>query len=497
MTRVVILLSVFTPIGSARAGGDLEQHAIAVRAFIDGAVGGIETLRIPTDIHDLPQPTLPGGGIDPRYAITEAKVQLGMLLFHDPAFSAASAFEQTRFTGSCATCHLARAGFRAGQVGAIGVGGRGFVDAFNRPRRNPIPSMLAFEQAPTPVAINDGVDNPAILSPSVNMVAYFDALHWSGSAFQPDPDEIPPVERQIRMAVEAHRMSEVQIRQIDAYLPLFEKAYPEMAGEPPEIIIGLFTVFRAIGAYERTVVSNQSRWDAFLAGDNLALTFEELNGAELFFGDAGCVACHNGPALGSTTYHALGVAEHPGRSPGNPDPGRFAVTQNPDDLFRFRAMTVRGLKGAGPFFHGGSAATIEDVIRYKNDAVPDQDVPNLSPLFVPLNLTEQQILDLTAFVADALHDPNMARFTPAALPSGRCLPSDDQTSRYDALCDRYGDFDADGDVDLIDFGRLQTCFAGDANVTDGPCAAYDRDGDEIVNLDDFAAFHAAATGAAP
>ncbi len=478
----------------ALAGDDLEQRAIEVRAFIDSVVGGIETLRIPTDVHDLPQPLLPGGEIDPLYAITDPKVELGKLLFHDPAFSAASAFPETRHTASCATCHLAEAAFRAGVTQSIGVGGRGFLDGTGNAHRAPIPSMLAHEEAITPIAINDGVDNPAIISSSINMVPYFDELHWNGSASRAAPEETPPVERQARMAFEIHRMADATLEQIAEYVPLFEKAFPELAGEPPHILIDLFTIFRAIGAYERTVVSNQSRWDSFLAIDNLALSFEELNGAELFFGAAKCIACHSGPALGSTAYYALGVAEHPARPPDEPDLGRYVVTKDPGDMHKFRAMTVRNLAGAGPFFHGGSAQTVEDVIRYKNDGIPQQPIPTLSTLFAPLNLTEQEILDLTAFVANALHDPNMARFAPADLPSSLCPPNDDQTSRYDAECDEYGDFDDDVDADLADFGLFQSCHAGDANIAGGPCVSFDRDGDESVGLDDYTSFYEAVTG---
>ncbi len=493
----VVVLSLFAcvfPLIGIAAAGDLESRAQEVRSFIGAVVGGVESLQVPTDINDLPQPLLPGGDIDPLYIITEAKVALGKLLFHDPAFSGASSFAETRLTASCASCHFSAAGFRAGQVSSFGVGARGFVDEEGRARRAPIPSLLAVDEGPTPVDFSDAVDNPAIVSPSINMVAYFDELLWNGSARQAGPGELPPVERQIRIAFEQHRMNDEALQLIDAYLPLFEIAFPETAGQPAEIQIDLFNIFRAIGAYERTVVSNQSRWDAFLAGDDLALSLQELDGAELFFGDGGCVACHSGPALGSTTYHAMGTAEHPGLPQGVQDVGRYAVTLDPNDRFKFRAMTVRHLKGNGPFFHGGSAETVEDVIRYKNAGVPEQIVPTLSPLFVPLGLSEGEVLALTVFVRDALHDPNMTRFAPAELPSGLCLPHDDRTSRFDAACEAYGDFDGDGDQDFADFSLLQRCIGCDANVTDGICASYDRDGDETIDLFDFAAFDAARSG---
>lgn len=456
--------------------------------MIDSAVGGIDSLQIPDDIHDLPQPMLPDGQIDPVYEITEPRVELGRLLFHDPAFSVPTLFPETAQSISCATCHFVEAGFRAGQVDSLGVGGRRFLDETGASVREPIPSLWAIDEDTTPNNTIDAVDNPAIVSPSINMVAFFEELLWNGAAFRESPDEIPAIERQARDAFGAHRLDDTAIEQVADYVPLFQKAFPELADEPVEVLIDMFQIIRAISAFERTVVSNHSRWDAFLAGDNLALSCEELNGAELFWGDAGCAACHNGPTLGSITYHSLGVAEHPGIPDGENDPGRFAVTGVVDDRFKFRAMTVRNLAGSGPFFHGGSAATVEDVIRYKNEAVPDQQFETLSPLFVPLGLTEQEIDDLTAFLTDALHDPDMKRFSATSVPSGQCVPNDDLPSRYDTGCDVYGDFDADGDVDLHDYALFQRCFNSPDAQIDEDCAPMDRDGDEVVDLTDFAAF---------
>ena len=181
---------------------------------------------------------------------------------------------------------------------------------------------------------------------------------------------------------------------------------------------------------------------------------------------------------------------------GEHDIGRYAVTFDPADMQAFRAMTVRNLAGTGPFFHGGSAATVEDVVRYKNAAVTEQKVDNLSPLFIPLGLSEQEILDLTAFLSDALHDPDMERFGADSLPSGLCVPNDDLPSRYDAGCELFGDFDEDGDVDLIDYGLFQRCFNSPQALVGEECASMDRDGDEDIDLDDYTAFQNALDASA-
>ena len=350
---------------------------------------------------------------------------------------------------------------------------------------------MAIDEDTTPEDALDAVDNPGVVSPSINMVAYFEALQWNGSAFQFGKGDLPAVERQVRIAFDNHRMNELGFQTVDAYIPMFEAAFPEQSWDPPSLIINLFNIVKAIAAYERTVVSNQAPWDAFLAGDDYAMTFEQLDGAELFFGKAGCAACHSGPALGSTAFYALGVAEHPATPPGENNLGRFSVTQDEDDRFKFRAMTVRQLKDAGPFFHGGSVMSLDDVVRYKNDAIPDQAVPTLSSQFVPLGLTDQDIAAIVSFLEKALFDPNMARFVPNELPGQRCFPHNDSASRFDAGCANYGDFDDSGVVDLFDFADFQLCFAGDATVGTGDCRHTDRDGDEAVDRVDYSAFNTA------
>ncbi len=472
----------------------LEQRAIEVRAFVADVAGDLGALVIPDDISELPQPRFTDGELRSDFVTTPAKIELGRFLFHDPAITSMAIAEGTELTASCATCHFQQAAFRAGQVTAFGVGGQGFLDEQGQARRTPINRLLDDELGPTPVVTFDSIDNPGILSPGILNSVYFEELTWNGAFFLAFETDLPPLERQVRAALENHRINADALREIDEYLDLFAAAFPEQTHLPADELVDLFQIVRAIASYERTVLSNHSPWDAFLGGNNSAMTIEQLNGAELFFGDANCYACHSGRALESSTYHALGVAEHPLVPDGENDPGHSAVTNDPADDFRFRAVGIRGLKGGGPFFHGGSAATIEDVIRYKNEAVPDQTGLPLSPLFVPLNLTGQEIQELTAFVRDALFDPDLDRHVPTFVPSGLCFPNDDQVSRYDTACDVYGDFDFDGDVDLADFGRLQYCHSGDEFLASEDCILLDREGDEHVSLADFAVFLENVTG---
>jgi cytochrome c peroxidase len=488
----IILITALALAVPSMLRADLGARAREVRRFIESVVGDLDTLQISDDPTTYPQPLLESGEIDPFYATTPEKIALGKLLFHDPILTTNQVFEETSTTVSCATCHYAEAGFRSGQVQSFGVGGLGFTDSFGHARRRPSPDLLLEEVKPTAFDVPpDGIDNPALVAPSINFVAFFDELNWNGSANQPVLSDMPPVERQARMAIGLHRLEHMSegLITIPEYRPLFEAAFPELAGEPLDILFNWVVAMRAIGSYERSVVSNQSPWDRFLAGEDEVLDFDELGGAELFFGKAGCVECHNGPALGSTTYHALGTAEHPGVPEGEHDLGRFSVSNDKRDLFKFRAMTVRQLAGNGPFFHGGSAATLEDVVRYKNAGIPDQDISTLSDLFRPLNLSEEEVYSLTVFLEESLYDPTFeTRHVPDSVPSGFCFPNNDQVSRYDSGCDRYGDSDGDQDVDLTDFAQFSNCFTGSFREWTGDCGWADRDGDNDVDLADFAAF---------
>ena len=91
----------------------------------------------------------------------------------------------------------------------------------------------------------------------------------------------------------------------------------------------------------------------------------------------------------------------------------------------------------GFYGHGGSFETVRSVIEYKNEAIAEnQDVPanSLSPMFIPLDLSETEIDQLVAFIEDALYDNNLHRYVPAELPTGSCFPNADTQSSTDLGC---------------------------------------------------------------
>ena len=145
----------------------------------------------------------------------------------------------------------------------------------------------------------------------------------------------------------------------------------------------------AIAAYERTLLPNQAPFQQWLNGNSSAMNEQETEGALLFFDDAQCFSCHSGPALNGMDFHALAMKDLAGDDvltviDDATKRGRGGFTNNPEDDYKFKTPQLYNLKDVTFYGHGGSFQSIEDVIRYKNDAVAEnQEVPTgqVSPMF--------------------------------------------------------------------------------------------------------------------
>ncbi|MFZ1376706.1 MAG: cytochrome c peroxidase [Geothrix sp.] len=151
-------------------------------------------------------------------------------------------------------------------------------------------------------------------------------------------------------------------------------------------------VAQALAAFERTLMSGPSPYDRFQRGERRALSEAARRGLDLFEGKARCFRCHNGPALSNQGFANLGV----GMGRPNPDPGREAVTGDPEDRGRFKTPGLRNVALTWPYFHDGSAASLEEVIDfYDRGGEPNG---NLDPRIRPLGLTPGEKRDLKAFL---------------------------------------------------------------------------------------------------
>lgn len=179
------------------------------------------------------------------------------------------------------------------------------------------------------------------------------------------------------------------------------KAIPTYRAEFARVFGGGVTagrVAQALAAFERTVVSGPSPYDRHLAGERGVMSAGALRGLELFEGKARCFRCHNGPDLSNQGFANLGVGLG---GPGS-DLGREAITGDPDDHGRFKTPSLRNVALTWPYFHDGSALTLEAVIEWYDRG--GQVNENLDPRIQPLGLTPAEKQDLKAFL-EALTGP--------------------------------------------------------------------------------------------
>jgi cytochrome c peroxidase len=154
-------------------------------------------------------------------------------------------------------------------------------------------------------------------------------------------------------------------------------------------------VAKAIAAYVRTILSGNSPYDRFQAGDQHALSPAARRGLGHFEGKShgrGCISCHVGFNFTDEGYHNIGV----GMDRENPDLGRYAVTKKEADKGAFKTPTLRDVARRPPYMHDGSMKTLEEVVAFYNKG--GHQNPWLSPLIQPFNLTASEQTDLVAFL---------------------------------------------------------------------------------------------------
>ncbi len=474
-------LAVIAPACSRSGGGgnDGTISAAGLRDRVESVVGDLEKLRVPADDASLPQPAGPDGRPDSRFAITEAKRVLGQQLFFDPVRANAIRPEfggvlSTAQTASCGSCHLGEAAGKAGQTMnlAVGAAGRGYRDSLGILRFDRTIVAGLVDTIPTPIeriendevvmsGRFDAVDAVARLSPSMIGFGFNNRLLLGGKAGQrpgegpgaDNPRDLPAAENLAEIAFGAHRMLETQadaLQAIPAYVRLFSEAFPAEAAEGDlDTLVNDRTAARAVAAFLRTVVTRNTPWDRFLAGDDEALTKAQRRGAELFVtpasgGGAGCISCHSGPMLNKQlgdeegllveeNFHNLGVGDHPLRElarralgdPDHHDTGRGEITGLPGDQFEFRTLTLRQLKDGRQFMHDALFTSVRQVVEYFNAGVPADPVAaaagNVSERFTHprgpgsapgLGLSDSQVTDLVDFLENALFDGGFVLDTP-------------------------------------------------------------------------------------
>ena len=289
-----------------------------------------------------------------------ARAALGKLLFFDGRLSANGIV-------SCAFCHEPEHAFAASTPLSKGVNGK-----------------LGVRHAPT----------------LVNR-AWGKSEFWDGRAATLESQVISPVTNPDEMGMSADKVVQ-RLRAIQGYAPLFAAAFADQATSNA---ITFERIAQAIATFERTIVSGDSAYDRYLAGDKSALTKQQKDGLDFFNKKGECAECHSGPNFTTERFANLGI----GMDRANPDPGREAVTKKRGDFGKFKVSTLRDLDHRAPYMHDGRFQTLGEVLDlYAKGGLPN---PHLDTRLTPFYLDEQTKQDLLAFLA-ALNGEGWQKITP-------------------------------------------------------------------------------------
>lgn len=242
------------------------------------------------------------------------KVALGEKLFNDKRLSRDNSL-------SCASCHNLSAGGIDGSPSSVGIGGA----------KGPI-------------------NAPTVFNSALNFRQF-----WDGRANSLEEQAAGPIHNPKEMG---SNWVEVlgKLKQDAALVAQFKEVYPDG--------LQAKNVQDGISTFERTLVTPNARFDKYLRGDKNAINADELKGYELFK-KYGCVACHQGVAVGGNMFQTFGVMGDYFAKRGNPteaDLGRYNVTKNEADKHVFKVPSLRNVALTAPYFHDGSAKTLNDAV---------------------------------------------------------------------------------------------------------------------------------------
>ena len=194
---------------------------------------------------------------------------------------------------------------------------------------------------------NEGpINAPTVLNSSLNVAQF-----WDGRAADLKAQAGGPIANPGEMAF-THTLAVDVLQSIPGYTAEFKKAFGSDK-------VNIDEVTKAIAAFEETLVTPNSRFDKWLKGDKKAISKDELAGYQLFK-TSGCVACHNGPAVGGNSFQKMGVVEPYKAS--SPAEGRSAVTGKDADRFNFKVPTLRNVELTYPYFHDGAVNTLKEAV---------------------------------------------------------------------------------------------------------------------------------------
>ena len=275
------------------------------RILVAAAVAAASGLAVSQAFRD--EPIKP---IRPPQNINLGMVELGKKLYFDPRLSKSGFI-------SCNSCHN------------LSMGGT-----------DNIPTSIGdkWQQGP--------INAPTVLNSSLNVAQF-----WDGRAADLKEQAGGPIANPGEMAF-SHTLAIGVLETIPGYVREFRQVFGKEK-------IDIDQVTLAIAEFEKTLVTPNSRFDQWLLGRNDALTAQEMAGYQLFK-DSGCIACHNGEAVGGASFQKMGLVE-PYKSSSSAE-GRSAVTGKDGDRFNFKVPTLRNVEMTYPYFHDGAANTLTESV---------------------------------------------------------------------------------------------------------------------------------------
>lgn len=330
---------------------------------------------------------------------TTEKIELGRLLFYDPVLSGGKDV-------SCATCHHPDFGYAESIDLSIGVNGKGLGEHRKFNTQNNIPFTKRNSQSLLNTAFNG-------IGPDGNYTPEDAPMFWDFRAKGLEDQASFPVKAFEEMR--GHQFNEEKIADevvkrvgaIAQYRTLFKTAFPENDS------VTLRNITKALAAFQRSLIANNSRFDQYMRGDKSALSGQEIEGMQLFM-TAGCARCHSGPMLSDFKPHVLGVIDNE-KLPFS-DSGYQRT-------YAFRTPTLRNLRFTRPYMHSGKIPTLKDVLLFYEDlhgkplANAHVNRAQLDPLAQEVKVEFKEINAIVEFL-NTLNDGNYDKKIPAAVPSG-------------------------------------------------------------------------------
>jgi cytochrome c peroxidase len=350
-------------------------------------------------IADFPMSALPLSVAAPKANPQDpGKEELGRLLFWDPILSGNEAV-------ACSTCHHPDFGYAETLDISIGVDGSGLGSKRHFTTPDPIPYVKRNSQTILNTAFN-GIDPLGNYDPATA------PMFWDVRAEGLEAQALLPIVTFEEMRGQAYSEEEAldgvvaRLRRVPEYRKLFSGVFG--AGEA----ITAENLGKALAAFQRTLVANNSPYDRYMRGDANAMSQAQIRGMRQFE-RVGCINCHNGPMFSDYKLHVLGI----------PDNRKLPVSDDGvEQTYAFRTPSLRNLEFTAPYMHNGIFSDLDDVLdfydrRGRRGRNQHLEREQLDPLLRALDDVDDNERGIIEFL-NALNDESFDKKIPATVPSG-------------------------------------------------------------------------------